>query len=497
MTAVRKKKEIALDEEPPARVMISHANIEVELAKKIKSLLVESITGLAQADVWYAEDTGALDFTGDFFNQITKRIRECELVVAIQSPISKSRPWPLWECGSAFGQDKGPYIFTFSAKGSIRGRLGSPLDFQQQCDGTDPEKVAEIVEKINKALRSRLHTDHKQMAEEFVKSTSELVAQTREAEVEFDRRLLVVASTQDFQTILKDGTMPDSVDVLGDGRAFEAFGYARPNDEPSVKWGEFLRHLKEQKSPWPKSSIRWAHSLGRVLQKAGDKSLVQDAEALPLYYSSILQKSLRPALTRRAYRGTDIEFEITLVDLPAELVERPPGDLGILFHYLDLGRMLRWGVLESGDVLDLRISSSIAAEELERIIKTVLSKISNIRTEFFNRGLRRDALSQAVEEQDSPDIIDLMKSYSALITNLDPVDGMLRERMPDRAELLGYLDGMLQVNKGFLEIVAKNINNRIQKLPDHFSERSVVRKGMGDPSVSNEGSPRDSQISDS
>lgn len=454
--------------------MISHANIEIGLAVKIKELLVNAIVGLSLADVWYSEDEGALEYAGDFFNQIVNRMNECELVIAIQSPISKARPWPLWECGNAFGQSKGPYVFTFAANQSIRGRLGTPLDYQQQCDGTNPEDVNEIVTKIAGALEEDLNPKHRELAERFVSSTVELVAETREAEIAFDRRLIIAATSKQFATIVQKGIMPDEVQVIGDPHTFNAFNYAPPNGEP-LKWKAFADHLKGQESPWPNSSVRWANSLVQVLQKAGDNRLVQDAEALPLYYSPALRKSLRPALTKRAFRGSNIEFEITFVDLPSELVERPVGDLGILFHYLDLGRMLRWGVLESSGVVDLRIKASIPAEELSSIIKTVLCKIFNIRTDFFNRGLQKDSLLQAVGPKDSGLIIELMQQYNVLMDKIDPSDGMLGKKIPDRSELLRYLDEMLEVNKSFMEIVASGISEKVKLLPVRYAGNGLAK----------------------
>jgi hypothetical protein len=449
--------------------MISHANIEIGLAAKIKELLTTAITGLSHADVWYSEDSGALEYTGDFFNQILTRMNECKVVVSIQSPISKARPWPLWECGNAFGQDKGPYIFTFAAKQSIRGRLGTPLDFQQQCDGTNADQVDEIVTKIKDALRDDLNPKHREFAEKFVESSAELVAETRDAEVAFDRRLLITATSKEFATIVREGIMPDGVKVIADPHTFNAFGYAPASDETEIEWSKFAEYLKQQESPWPNSSVRWANTLVRVLQKARDNRLIQDAEALPLYYSPALSKSLRPALTKRSFRGSKIEFEITFVDLPPELVERPVGDLGILFHYLDLGRMLRWGVLESSSVVDLRIRASIPAEELQSIIKQVLTRILNIRTDFFNRGLQKDSLLQAVGEQDSGLVIELMQQYNVLMDKIDPLDGMLGKKIPDRSELLGYLDEMLGVNKKFMDIVATNISEKVKRLPVHYT----------------------------
>lgn len=459
-----------------ARVMISHANIEVGLAAKIKELLCNAIVGLARADVWYSEDAGALEYLGDFFNQITERIEECDLVVAIQSPISKARAWPVWECGYAFGQQKGPYIFTFAANQSIRGRLGTPLDFQQQCDGTNVDSVNAIVTKIAEKLGDELDSKHYELAKVFVAETAELVSKTTEAETVFDRRLLLVATNEQFAAILQKGQMPSGVKVIGDSNTFNAFGYSVPSDAPQVEWGRFVEYLTEQDSPWPNSSIRWANALIQVLQKARDNRLVQDAEALPLYYSPILRKSLRPALTKRTFRGTQVEFEITFVDLPPEIVERPAGDLGILFHYFDLGRMFRWGVLESGGVVDLRTRASLPAEELEATIKGILTKLFNIRTEFFNRGLQKDSLLQALDQQHSEEIIKLMERYNALMNKLDPSDGKLGRTIPDRTELLKYLDEMLGINKVFMETIASNILEKIKRLPSQYA--GIARESL-------------------
>jgi hypothetical protein len=85
-------------------IMISHTATESYLAEAWQELLSEAFD-LQKQSIWFSSDPDAFD-AGPFANQIEQKIRQASAIISIQTPVSRLRPWTLWEAGIARGLDK-------------------------------------------------------------------------------------------------------------------------------------------------------------------------------------------------------------------------------------------------------------------------------------------------------------------------------------------------------------------------------------------------------
>src|SRR5688500_12382559 len=87
------------------RVMISHEHRESALAGAWKSLL--QAFGQDRIMAWYSSDTrpeGGMG-AGEWWRTLHDRIDESDFLIAVLTRQSADRPWILWECGLARGQE--------------------------------------------------------------------------------------------------------------------------------------------------------------------------------------------------------------------------------------------------------------------------------------------------------------------------------------------------------------------------------------------------------
>jgi hypothetical protein len=83
----------------PTRVFISHADVDMAAARKIRNLLVYR----ANADVFTAEDLSADE---NWENQLRDKLSAADIVVALLSPTSVHSSWVLHEIGAAWALGK-------------------------------------------------------------------------------------------------------------------------------------------------------------------------------------------------------------------------------------------------------------------------------------------------------------------------------------------------------------------------------------------------------
>src|SRR5215471_2233114 len=115
-------------------IMISHTATESYLAQAWQDLIHE-VFDFPRDRIWYSTDPDALD-AGPFATQIEGQIENALAVISIQSPVSRFRPWTLWEAGIARGSNKPLFVVVYESPTTPRDRtifsnLGTPLDAMQ------------------------------------------------------------------------------------------------------------------------------------------------------------------------------------------------------------------------------------------------------------------------------------------------------------------------------------------------------------------------------
>jgi hypothetical protein len=85
-------------------IMISHTATESYLAEAWQEMLHE-VFDLPRDSIWFSSDPDAFD-AGPFATQIETMIRQSSAFISIQTPVSRLRPWTLWEAGIARGLER-------------------------------------------------------------------------------------------------------------------------------------------------------------------------------------------------------------------------------------------------------------------------------------------------------------------------------------------------------------------------------------------------------
>lgn len=129
-------------------ILISHAYDEKGLAEAWKKLIETVSSGIIQ--VWFSSDTGptgGVMIGKPWLDDLYQRIAESDFILAIQTTISASRPWIMWECGVASGinRERGiiPIVYSLG-----RGDLSNPLTSYQAYQGDDASQVREVCERL-------------------------------------------------------------------------------------------------------------------------------------------------------------------------------------------------------------------------------------------------------------------------------------------------------------------------------------------------------------
>jgi hypothetical protein len=235
-----------------------------------------------------------------------------------------------------------------------------------------------------------------------------------------------------------------------------------------LKWKEFVDHLEELKQPWHGSAARWASSVPVMLREALNGKLVTGPEGLPLYFDASPSQfiSYRPSIAVREDKGDVTYFVISFNHLPKELIATAPGKSGVIFHYLDLCRMMRWGVLEDPDIIKF-FKNPLAASERTRkdVAHKFLTKIMNIRAEFWNRGFRRDELKLLTDDQRLQRIDDMTKRYAAIMIKIDPEDrGVLPDVIPSIDVMVQIHGELLAINKEYFLFLQQELKDCLEGL---------------------------------
>jgi hypothetical protein len=449
-------------------IMISHTATESYLAEAWQDLLHE-VFDLPRDSVWFSSDPDAFD-AGPFAAQIEEKIRQSSAVISIQTPVSRLRPWTLWEAGIARGLDKPLFVIVYEPtqipKGrSIFNKLGTPLDALQQTPGMDVEKIRGVLDRLCKKINDSIVSTH---LEESLKKYINAVSSHQRCwimeERIFDKRVELVLTLEERDQLIQQPVIPESVrirDVQGSARIFGL-------DVAETSWSEFTANLASLDSPWAGSAQRWARGLGRAINCALRGKLIVEPEGLPLYFDPQERKTYRPSVSLQEIHGCDTIFTLSFTLIPPELVVSPTSAAGILVQHLDFCRMWRWGILEDPDIAAFfRNVHFYPKKRALEIICKFLGKVFSVRTEFWNRGLERDAIRSALGDSDKAELNDILQRYYNAMRTLDPNDeGAFPDPLPDYDSLKKVYSDLLKVNKEYYLLVHRNLGKELEGLAE-------------------------------
>jgi len=223
--------------------------------------------------------------------------------------------------------------------------------------------------------------------------------------------------------------------------------------------------------PWPGSAVRWAMGLGPKLQLALSGTLVEGPEGLPLYFDSRPNQKLsyRPSVVLCDEYGDQTHFVISFTSMPKALAARPNRKKAdVLLHYMDFCRMMRWGVLEAeGSREYFSEANAFTPEQADERLRQFIEGIISIRTDFWNRGLERDAIRSVLDESDHPLLDSLHDSYFQAIKQIDPKDeGIPPEPLPDFQVVKQVYNDLLRINKVTYLLVHSALRPELDNLDD-------------------------------
>jgi len=449
-------------------IMISHTATESYLAQAWQDLIHE-VFDFPRDRIWYSTDPDALD-AGPFATQIEGQINSSLAVISIQSPVSRFRPWTLWEAGIARGSNKPIFVVVYEKPGTTKERsifsnLGTPLDALQHFRGTDIVKVKGVLDRLREKLGVSLVATRLESA---LANYKKIVEARQDCwlwdQTIFDKRIQLVLTTEECKEVFQKATIAGSVKVRDIEGSLGIFGLK--TDE--IHWEDFTSNLKTLEVPWEGSAERWARGLGTTFQRALRGRLVADAEGMPLYFDAAQKKTYRPSVSLQENHGCDTIFTVNFTLIPPELSVTSRSAAGVLVHHLDLCRMWRWGVLEDPDIASFfRNLHSYSEQETTELICNFLEKSFSVRTEFWNRGLQKDSLRYAIESTDLPILDDIFRRYYAAMRTIDPYDkGILPDPLPEFKVLQQTYSQLLKVNKEYYELVYRNFGRELKRLSD-------------------------------
>jgi hypothetical protein len=449
-------------------IMISHTATESYLAQAWQDLLHEAFD-LQRDSIWFSSDPDAFD-AGPFAAQIESKIRQSSVVISIQTPVSRFRPWTIWEAGIARGLERPLFVIVYDSPQVPRGRgifnrLGTPLDALQQIPGTDAEKIRGVLDNLSKKIdRAFVSTRLEESLRKYIKSVSCHQRCWISEKRIFDKRVELVLTLEERDQIIQQPILPDTVKIRNVDGSARIFGL----DVPETSWREFTANLAslDLESPWAGSAERWARGLGRTINCALRGRLISEAEGLPLYFDPQEKKTYRPSVSSQKDQGSETIFTLSFTLIPPELVVSPTSAAGILVQHLDLCRMWRWGILEDPDISDFfRNVNFYTKKRASEVICSFLGKIFSVRTEFWNRGLERDAIRDALDKSDLGALDEILQRYYIAMRALDPNDeGTFPDPMPDYEFLKKVYCDLLKVNKDYYLLVHRALGRELAGL---------------------------------
>lgn len=449
----------------PPKIMLSHASADEMIATAWSDLLRIIFP---TSELRYSSDPKNPPFHGysAFAAQIHDWIKEAEYCLTIQTPSSKRKQWLIWEAGLARALNKQVLVVLCGVK---PGYLENPLDSEPHYDGLKRSDVQRIVRRI--ATDSNVTYYEEDFATAFAKYEQVLRENSHFFESEhvaYEKRILLEFTQEQGHALRATGVIPDTVIVRAVFHSLEMFGYDCAVKD--ITWAELISHLKEDDAQryWPGSALGWAKLLGRVLKKALDRQLTSaNSQGLPLYYWQPDARgggiSYRPSIAQQDKEGGITTFTITLTQLAPELTARAPGNLGIVSHYLDFTRMIRWGVLKNSRFEDF-FHGNLTSEGMLAKNTEFLDTLFNVRIDFQNRGLVRSRIFDVFPLSRREYLKTLIDDYRDIVTQLEP------DKYPTVEQVCALYPKLLSVNSMLFKLYLKQT---LELLSSEFEDEKL------------------------
>ena len=427
-------------------VMISHASMDAKIGTAWQRLLKRVFP---ESKLRYSSDPRDPAFSGygAFASEILGWIEQSSYILTVQTPNSAFRPWLVWEAGMARALKKGIFVAVY---GITPGQLRNPLDSEPQYEGVAKSDVHKIIRGIAGHAKVLYHEEDFEEAfleyEEVLRKNAHLF---QSEHIQYEKRVRLELTNEQRETLAQTGVIPDLATVRAVFGSLDLFGYNETVDE--ITWAELIARLTEDdgQRSWPGSALAWTNLLGRILRKALRRQLTSaNPEGLPLYFWQPNANgggiSYRPSITKQIRAGGLTSFTISFTHLPPELTARPTGHLGLISHYLDFSRMMRWGVLKDGRFREF-FRAGLTEKQMLSKQAEFLDALINIRIEFQNRGLVKDQLGVAFPPERRKQVERLLETYQEIVTQLEP------EKRPTADQVRDFYPKLLSVNSTFLK----------------------------------------------
>ena len=152
------------EEKKMKNIFISHISEEKEVSKTLKNLIEEIFPN--QIEIFVSSDQSSLVAGEKWLDQISNALKEADLLIALCSEVSISRPWINFEIGSAWIKDIP--IIPICHTGMTKNKLPQPVAMLQSMDLADEESLKYLFEGISKHLKLHLgkRIDYKSMIDE-------------------------------------------------------------------------------------------------------------------------------------------------------------------------------------------------------------------------------------------------------------------------------------------------------------------------------------------
>jgi hypothetical protein len=443
-------------------VMISHASMDAAIATAWQRLLRRVFP---ESKLRYSSDPRDPAFSGygAFATEILDWIQQSSYILTIQTPNSAFRPWLVWEAGMARALKKAIFVAVYGVK---PGQLRNPLDSEPQYEGVNKSDVHRIIRGIAADAKVLYHEEDFESAFVEYDEVMRKYAHLYQSEhIQYEKRIRLELTNDQREALRETGVIPDLATVRSVFGSLDIFGYNETVEE--ITWVELISRLTEDDAQrlWPGSALAWTNLLGRILRKALKRQLTSaNPEGLPLYFwqpnSNGGGISYRPSITKQVRAGGLTSFTISFTQLPPELTARPTGRLGLISHYLDFARMLRWGVLKDTRFKEF-FRGGLPEKQMSLKQSEFLDALVNIRIEFQNRGLAKDELITAFPLERREEVETLLQSYYEVVTELEP------EKRPSAKQVRELYPRLLSINSTFHKWY---LQRSLELLDDEFQD---------------------------
>jgi hypothetical protein len=453
-------------------IFLSHGHVNTRQSRTFAELLRSY--GGGNLEVYRSEE---IPPGMTWFDHIVKAVKGCDVLVFLLFGDEPNLDWCNFEAGLCAGCSSDKRIVVLHPEGVIAPR---PLQQYQNVSVS-----AHAIEPVETFIWSLFQCDtdpinpevcKRRGAYETVKNgiidlfkKPQKPPAIEEVSTELDWRIVVRFNKAQFGELYNKAIIDPEVEVCGHHSSLTIFGFQPPFN--IVSWGELLNRLDEVERGTQMEGVAtvWAEHLGKLLRVAAtnweERDGVRLADGLPFYRDLHHNITYRPSLYEITRRGDEeAKFKLNFTKLPSELAARPGGRWKVISHMLDLCRLFRFGVLENPEFAVLVNPSDEPIPNVERILDKLDVALSNVRSDFLNRGIPLHEIPRAFASGN------LLYNHAGEIKHLLAEGKKIRTSISraiakrDLVEVRRCLYAYSRMNVEFYTICAKHTNRNAQKL---------------------------------